>query len=75
MTVYLGDKEEYFTFITLEAYTAVKEWIDFRESFGEIINRLMCYEIYGKQQMSNMVQNGILQLCQSNFKAVQLSVL
>jgi hypothetical protein len=38
MIVYPGDREEYFTFITSEAYEALKEWIDFRISFGEQIN-------------------------------------
>jgi integrase len=37
MIVYPGDREEYFTFITPEAYGAVKEWMNFRESFGEKI--------------------------------------
>jgi hypothetical protein len=27
----------YFSFITLEAYNATKEWMDFRSSFGEKI--------------------------------------
>ena len=35
--VYSGDNEEYFGFITLEAYQALKEWLEFRTSYGEKI--------------------------------------
>jgi hypothetical protein len=35
LVVYPGEPEEYFTFMTPEAYSAVKEWMDFRASFGE----------------------------------------
>ena len=35
--VYRGEREEYFTFITPEAYEAIKEYLDFRASHGEII--------------------------------------
>ncbi|MBA3978024.1 MAG: hypothetical protein H0X50_07535, partial [Nitrosopumilus sp.] len=38
MIVYPGEPEEYFTFISAEAFMALKEWINFRESYGENIS-------------------------------------
>ncbi len=38
IVVYRGEPEEYFTFITPEAYFSIKEYIDFRASHGEIIS-------------------------------------
>lgn len=35
MLVYAGDVEEYFCFITVEAYSSLKEWLDFRASYVE----------------------------------------
>jgi hypothetical protein len=36
--VYAGEPEQYFSFISLEAYNSLKEWIDYRASYGERIN-------------------------------------
>jgi hypothetical protein len=37
LEVYSGEVEEYYSFITPEACTALKDWMDFRASYGEKI--------------------------------------
>lgn len=31
MMVYAGDVEEYYSFVTSEAYSSIKEWMDYRK--------------------------------------------
>ena len=37
MIVYAGEDEEYFTFISPEAWRAIEEWMTYRETFGEVL--------------------------------------
>ena len=37
--VYPGDREQYYSFLTPEAFTALKEWMDYRSACGESITK------------------------------------
>jgi len=37
--VYAGDREQYYSFLTPEAFTALKEWMDYRLACGENITK------------------------------------
>jgi hypothetical protein len=38
LVVYAGEPDEYYSFITPEAYNSLKQWMDYREQHGEKIN-------------------------------------
>jgi len=35
LSIYSGEDEEYFTFISFEAYNELAKWMDFRQQLGE----------------------------------------
>jgi integrase len=38
IVVYAGEEEEYFSYISLEAYLALEDWINYRKDSGEVIS-------------------------------------
>ena len=38
LRIYAGDREEYYSFVTPEAYDSLRQWMEFRTEYGEIIN-------------------------------------
>jgi hypothetical protein len=61
LLIYPGDKEEYYCFITPEAYTAVKEWIDYRSQHGEIIteNSWLMRDLWQTTEMNYGAKFGV----------------
>ena len=49
VTVYSGDEEEYYTFITSEAYFELEKWMQYRTEAGEKI-------IYFRDPAGNLVE-------------------
>jgi integrase len=37
LRIYAGDREEYYSFVTPEAYDSLRQWMEFRTEYGEII--------------------------------------
>ncbi len=55
LVVYAGEDEEYFTFISKEAYDALNQWMKYREKSGELINE-------NSWLMRNLWDTGVIQL-------------
>ena len=61
LIVYVGEIEEYFSFISPEAYSYLLEWMEFRQSFGEKINgdSWLMRDLWKTSNFSLKARNGL----------------
>lgn len=68
--VYAGDREEYYSFITPEAYHCLNEWMEFRKSYGENVTEdsWLMRDIWQTTNKDYRAKNG-LATCPRKMKA------
>ena len=61
LIVYPGDREEYYTFITSEAYNELEEWKNFRIKYGEVIteNSWVMRDLWQTTNVDHRYRNGL----------------
>ena len=61
LIVYAGESEEYFSFISPEAYNCLSEWMEFRKSFGEAVNEdsWLMRDLWKTSNFSLKARNGL----------------
>ncbi len=73
ISVYGGEEEEYFSYITPEAYHSLKEWMDFRAANGEDINgdSPLMRDIFAFKYGRSTAQNPRMILAESVWKIIE----
>jgi integrase len=73
ISVYGGEEDEYFSFITPEAYQSLKEWMDFRAANGEGINEEspVMRDIFAFKYGRSTAQNPRMLLAESVWKIIE----
>jgi len=73
ISVYGGEEEEYFSFITHEAYQSLKEWMDYRAANGEDINgeSPLMRDIFPFKYGRSTAQNPTMILVESVWKIIE----
>jgi integrase len=73
ISVYGGEEEEYFSYITPEAYNSLKEWMNFRAANGEDINgeSPLMRDIFAFKYGRSSAQNPKMILAESVWKIIE----